>query len=328
MIQIRSSDSYLDKSNILSQITEYDIFRYYCLSFKDIGIKFCSELRKDVTPTCSIVPYNNKLLYKDFGNGESHDCFSYVQKKYGLTFIEALRVIDNDFGLGLQAGTIHKSQIALTYGNQKVEDRKPTVIKKKGRNWNADDDKFWMQFGITRRLLTIFEVQPIEYFWINEFRYKCEKLAYAYCFDGRYKIYQPLSPKETKWFSNTRKEDIQGYKQLDPFGYMVILASSLKDVMTLEVLGYQAVALQGEMQTPPPKLIEHFKSRFDLVAVLYDNDYTNPENPGQTMANKICATYNLLNIVIPTHYQSKDISDLVRDHGLECAKRIVKIQIP
>jgi len=60
------------------------------------------------------------------------------------------------------------------------------------------------------------------------------------------------------------------------------------------------------------------------VIVLYDNDFDKESNPGQTMAVKICKKYGLDNIVIPSYYRSKDISDLIRDHGLQEAKNVIK----
>lgn len=327
MIQIRKSDAYLDKDSVLCRVSEYDIFKFYCHSFSKLGDKFCSELRQDRSPTCSIIPYNGKLLYKDFGNGESHDCFSYVARKYNLTFIEVLKVIDADFGLGLHIGTATKAQMAITYGDQVIEERRPVVISKRTRRWTNEDVKFWGKFGINLELLTKFAIEPIDYFWINEVRYSCHTLAYAYNINGRYKIYRPLET-EGKWFSNTTKNDIQGYGQLKDSGDIVFLASSLKDVMTLNAMGFEAIAMQSEMQMPPEKLINHLKQRFDLVVVLYDNDFHSDTNPGQTMANKICNTYQLINVIIPAHYKSKDISDLVKDHGIDCAKRIITIQLP
>ena len=327
MIESRSSDAYLHKDSILCKISEYDIFRYYCHNFKNYGDKFCSELREDRSPTCSIVPWKGKVIYKDFGSGDSHDCFSYVQAKYGLTFSEAMRVIDTDFGLGLQSGTVIKSQIAITYGTQDVIDRRPTKIEKKARQWNVEDKNFWSQFHISKHLLTKFGVQPIDYFWINEARYRCHSLSYVYNINGRYKVYRPFET-EGKWYSNTSKDDIQGWRQLKDNGDIVILASSLKDVMCLNVLGYEAIALQSEMQMPSAELIKQLSERFTVVAVLYDNDFEKDANPGQTMANKICAEFNLINIILPAHYKSKDISDLMRDHGVEVAEKIVKIQLP
>lgn len=327
MIESRSSDAYLHKDSILCKISEYDIFRYYCHNFKNYGDKFCSELREDRSPTCSIVPWKGKVIYKDFGSGDSHDCFSYIQAKYGLTFSEAMRVIDTDFGLGLQSGTVIKSQIAITYGTQDVIERRPTKIEKKARQWNVEDKNFWSQFHIPKHLLTKFGVQPIDYFWINEARYRCHTPSYVYNINGHYKVYRPFET-EGKWYSNTSKDDIQGWRQLKDNGDIVILASSLKDVMCLNVLGYEAIALQSEMQMPSAELIKQLSERFTVVAVLYDNDFEKDANPGQTMANKICAEFNLINIILPAHYKSKDISDLMRDHGVEVAEKIVKIQLP
>jgi hypothetical protein len=284
-------------------------------------------LREDRSPTCSIVPWKGKVIYKDFGSGDSHDCFSYVQAKFGLTFSEAMRVIDTDFGLGLQTGTVIKNQIAITYGTQEVIDRRPTKIEKKARPWSVEDKNFWSEFHIPKHLLIKFGVQPIDYFWINEARYRCHSLSYVYNINGRYKIYRPFET-EGKWYSNTSKDDIQGWRQLKDNGDIVFLASSLKDVMCLNVLGYEAIALQSEMQMPSAELIKQLNERFNVVAVLYDNDFEKDANPGQTMANKICAEFNLINVILPAHYKSKDISDLMKDHGIEIAERIVQIQLP
>ena len=49
----------------------------------------------------------------------------------------------------------------------------------------------------------------------------------------------------------------------------------------------------------------------------YDNDFRSLENPGQTMALKICEKFKYSNIVIPDHYGCKDPSDLVKAHGLQ-----------
>ena len=75
MIKNRNSDEHLHTDIILSKITEYDIFKYYCLNFRDLGKKFCSDLRSDKTPTVAIVMWNNKLLYK------SHNKFIFKNNK-------------------------------------------------------------------------------------------------------------------------------------------------------------------------------------------------------------------------------------------------------
>lgn len=331
MIEARKSDDYLHTSVILEKITEYDIFRHYCHNFKEFNTKFCSELRRDNNPTCSIIYLNGKLLYKDFGTGESHDCFSYVQARYNLTFIEALKVIDTDFGLNLANKTEYTKSVATTYGidNQVLKEKQAVRIKKKKRSWTKEDLDYWGLFNIQLSTLTKFAVEPISHFWINESRFTCDSITYAYHLNGMYKLYSPLK-KENKWFSNTNSQCIQGLQGLQGVKeeQLLILTKSLKDVMCLYEMGYYAIALQSETLMPSTELIRKLRTKFYNIVILYDNDYTSDTNPGQTMANKICQEYGFQNIIIPDHYESKDISDVIKNHGITTAERILKLQLP
>jgi hypothetical protein len=320
-IEFRNSDEYLHTSVILSKITEYDIFRHYCSNFKAVGDKFCSDLRKDNSPTVSIIQWNNKLLYKDFGRADhSFDCFGYVSYKYSVTFIEALAIISNDFGLGLTSKS--STSVAITYGKKDFPPKLKTMIRVKYRRWNLKDASYWTQYCITRELLVKFGVHPIEYYWINETRFKCTDISYVFHFNSGYKIYNP-NQTDYKWFSNVGKETIQGYDQLPENGEVVFLTSSLKDVMCLEVLGYPSIALQSEMQMPSEETIQSLYKGFKQVVVLYDNDYTSEDNPGQLMASRICEKYALKNVCIPSSYKSKDVSDLIKNHGKEVSSKII-----
>jgi hypothetical protein len=318
-IRSRKSEDHLHTDVILSKITEYDIFMYYCPSFKKFGKKFCSELRSDKNPTAHIISWNNKLLYKDFGNSEhTFDCFDYVKEKYSCSFTSALRIIDCDFNLGLSA---RKEAIQFTMGcmayRQKspaLQLHKPVIIRKKKRNWNNEDANFWRKYLISKKILTIFAVEPINYYWVNENRFSCKSITYAFKFNNRYKIYSPYEDKN-KWLSNTKKTDIQGYSQLPDKGNKLIITSSLKDVMCLYVAGYNAIALQSEMQMPEEKLISELRNRFNTIEILYDNDFDKVNNPGQTMAKKICNLYGFNNICIPDEFGCKDPSDLVKHIG-------------
>lgn len=327
-VNARRSEDYLHTDVILSKITEYDIFRFYCPNFKQVGQKFKSDLRSDNSPTVSIVMWKGRLLYKDFGRPDhTFNCFGYVMHKYSLGFRECLCVISTDFGLGLTKHNSNSAVVAKTYGVQEIEEKKGAIIRVKRRAWDTRDKEFWEQFGITKTLLTKFRVSPIEYFWINETRFRCYTISYAYDFPLGRKLYCPLE-SDHKWYSNTPKECVQGYDQLPQTGAVVFLTSSLKDIMCLEVLGYQSVALQSEMQMPDEALIKELKSRFDRVVVLYDNDYDSETNPGQTMAEKICDEYTLINVCIPAEYQSKDISDLIKNHGVGEADNFIKNSLP
>ena len=318
-IKSRNSNDHLHTDVILSKITEYDIFVYYCPSFKKLGKKFNSDLREDKSPTVYITPYNGKLLYKDFGNPDhTFDCFNYIKYKYNCSFIDALRIIDCDFNLGLSANIAGKQFTMGIMGYRQKEtpdfNKIPVIIRKKKRLWNKEDAKFWSKYLVSKKILTKFAVEPISYFWVNNNRFTCKSISYAFKFKNRYKIYSPYEDKN-KWLSNTNKTDVQGYNQLPKNGERLIITSSLKDVMCLYAAGYHAIAMQSEMQIPDEKLISELKERFNTIEILYDNDFNKEANPGQAMAKKICSLYGFKNICLPKQFESKDPSDLVNTVG-------------
>jgi hypothetical protein len=317
-IASRSSEDHLHTDVILGKISEYDIFMYYIPEFKELGKKFCSSLREDKTPTVSIIPYNGKLLYKDFGNSDhTFDCFHYVKYKYGCSFIDALRIIDCDFNLKLSSNIEAKkfTMGIMGYKQKPPEFKKSLVIiRKKKRQWNKQDAKFWSKYLISKKILSMFAVEPISHFWVNETRFTCKSVSYAFKFKNRYKIYSPYE-SNNKWLSNTKKADIQGFNQLPKSGNRLIITSSLKDVMCLYAAGYHSIAMQSEMQIPDEKLISELQERFNTIDILYDNDFDKESNPGQTVAKKICDLYGFNNIYIPSKFKSKDPSDLIHKVG-------------
>jgi len=323
MIQARRSEDILTKDVLLSKVSEYQIFKYFCTHFNDVDRKFKSDLREDKTPTVSITAFRGRLWYKDFGYPDhSFDCFAYVGYKYNLNFYETLKYIDNSFGLGLSTG-IRVDRPIPKVESRRFKEKGKANIQVRTRPWSVDDDRYWGQFCIGKRILRIFDVQPISHYWINEQRFTCNTVSYRYRFDCGYKIYRPLE-RDFKWSSNVGVQCLQGYRQLPENGGTLFLTSSLKDVMCMAILKYPSIALQSEMLVPSEGTIKEAQARFKEVIVLYDNDFDNPRNPGQTMAAKICSKYRLDNLVIPSHYCSKDISDLIKDHGLETAKDVIK----
>lgn len=330
MIKHRTSDAHLHSEEILKKITEFDIFKYYCSTFKSTERKFCSELREDRTPSVSIKALDNgRLWYKDFGYPDhSFDCFSYIRAKYGCTFKEALHLIDNDFGLGLSSfktNGIYSMGFIGMHSKEQPEVKPEVKIKIRARRWEEKDKKFWSKFKISKKTLLKFDVRPIDHYWINYHIFDCS-LSYAYQLNGRYKIYSPHD--KVKWISNTRSGNVQGWTQLPAKGNFVVLTSSLKDVMCLYELGLYAVALQSEMQMPAEEFIKALQKRFEEVIIFYDNDFNSIENPGQTMAKKICDKFKLRNICIPSELAVKDISDYISTNkSLKDAKRLIEKQI-
>ena len=312
MIQHRDSNAHLSVEEVLARISEEEIFRRYCRNFRKINVKFSSELRHDPRPSAMIFQGNTRLRYIDYGYRQhSFDCFGLVMHMYSCTFKEALRIIDADMNLGLMSG---RPSVVMVQPSERMIRVKKTEILVKVRPWELCDRLYWDMYLIDRDTLELAGVRPISHYWINRVRYNAKRICYAYTEHApKLKIYSPFD-EMFKWQGNVSKR-VQGLRLLPKAGERVVLTSSLKDVLSLRMVGVPALALQSESEMPDPRMIAWLRLRFKRVEVMYDNDFTKTPNPGQQMANRICEEYGLVNIIIPQEYMCKDPSDLMEMHG-------------
>lgn len=304
----------LSKEAILEKITPYDIFKYYIPSFKDLGIKFRSELRKDTKPTCSVKRVGLSFLYRDFAEFETLDCFSYVMKKYNISFFQALQLIDKDFNLGLSSFKIENFKEPPKYEieklkNNEIEKYEINIVK---RNFIKADQLFWTKlFEIPLNILEDYKIYPISGFYLNGIYYKCN-LAYAYEFNINskiyYKIYQPYE-KSQKWLNNCPSTYLQGINNLEDNTDLLIITKSLKDVIVLKLIGINAVAPQGETVYFDSHM-DIFKEKYKRIVLLYDND-----SPGVKASKIISERYDIEELFLPNEI-AKDVSDFVKEKSL------------
>jgi hypothetical protein len=317
----------LTKEIIFKYVTSYEIFKKYSRNFREVGRSFLSDFRQESNPSCQISFIGNDLLYTDFGLGKSFRAINFVMALFGLTYHEALKKINEDFGLGLGVNVgqrggskVHRINVSEVNTNFKKHEIKSILVRK--RNYLQHDLEFWGRFGITKPTLELFNVVPISNYWINGKHYLAAKHSYSYNFyfeDNIYrrKIYQPFS--KLKWLSNGGKV-VQGEVALPYGGELLIITKSLKDVMTLYELGYTAVAPNAESMFLPIEYFEKQRQRFKRIVILFDNDET-----GQVFSHRFFDLYDIdKEIFIPQKYGCKDISDLVCSYGMDEAKTLLK----
>jgi hypothetical protein len=311
----------LNKENVLKCVATYDIFKKYCLGFEQVGKAFKSPLRNDDKhPSAFIIYYNGDLLFKDFGKG-SYRAISFVMEYFKLSYTEALQKLNADFDLGLGGLKSLKKGLGTHFINKlEFREKEPSIITIKRKEFNNDDIDYWNQYYITLQTLQLFNVFSISNFAINDYLYFSEKLSYSYDYYWensifRRKIYQPLS--FNKWYSNGGAI-VQGEGMLPKEGELLIITSSLKDVMTLYELGYIAIAPTSETSFVPDKYFLKQNTRFKRIILFMDSDKTGIE------ANiRLSEKWNLSYIIIPEGYNSKDISDLVKNYNKETANKLL-----
>ena len=306
--RIKQQNNIITLDDILSKVTEYDIYSRYIGHFK-IGLIYNSPFRKDKNPSFGIF-YSKKsgrLLFKDHGTGECGDVIKFVSLYTGITnYNDILNRIVKD--LNITNNTVLKASKEYKIPTE-------TVIGVVRQDWTDVDKQYWSQFGITIDTLKKFNVSSIKYYLCNgivKAIYKDTNPMYAYKVYNHFKIYRPLADKYTKWRNNLTEIDIQGYEQLPESGNLLIITKSLKDVMCLYEMGYTAISPSSESTFIPDKVLKQLKKRFKRILICFDRDASGVKN-----MRKISLKTGLNGFLVHKKYKSKDISDAVKNNGFE-----------
>jgi Crassvirales DNA primase len=331
---IQESDT-ITKEEILAKISEVDIIEYYLNIKLKYNTIINSPFRKDRNPSFSFkIGEGSSVLAKDFGSGETFDCFNIVQKLYNCNFFEALKIISTDFKIKDYNNITDNS--SLLVNNTKDElytkyliDKQKNIISIQKQAFTKTDIDYWSKYHIPIKTLVKFDVFSCKYVWYNKSlikTYSNNNPVYAYRFIESdqyvYKIYCPFKDKKYKWLFNGSSVSLEGYNQLPLFGDVLIITKSMKDVMSLHELGYNSVSLQAEGNKLQYDTYIKLSKRFNKIVILYDNDDCGIRN-----SNKLAKEYNINQIMIPLDSKCKDIADYIEIFGIEKSKELIKCLI-
>lgn len=322
-------------------MTDKDILERY-MGITRIPCMIQSPLREDdKNPSFSLFASGRNIYWKDFGTGDKGSIVKLMALLWNVTYKEALLKIKLDAGQKIPFFNL----IRRYKGKQHVINN--STISVKTREWKPWDKEYWNSYGISLKFCNWCNVHPISHAFFTKTDEETgkkstvcipmDKYAYAY-FEWKddkqsIKLYQPYS-QTMKWLSKHDSSVWDLWKQAFQWAdkksnEAVILTSSRKDAMCLwENLKIPAMSLQGEGYIPKPQVMKQVFEKFKTVYLWYDNDYSHKDdNPGQDNAKKLIESFHgLHNIVIPSEYQSKDPSDLVKNWGKDILKDIWQTQ--
>jgi len=330
MFDLKEAYKDITIDEILSNVSEYNLWKHYCKNFDDLDKSFLSELYEDSRPSCRIfISADNTILYKDFGTGECHNWCTYIQAKYNCTFKEALDIVANDFSLRKKKPDI-KPNIIIGKLEEPKRAKKKSFIDIISQPYTLTDYDYWKQYHIPLELLEEYNVFSAKHVYLHRgdkvtiFNYNKSNPVYAYRFNGAdsysYKIYFPYANKQYKWlFSGGSADDIEGLDQLPLHGETLILTKSLKDCMCYKLIGYPAISLQGEANRLPNELVVKLLRRFTKIIINYDND-----EQGIKSTERLKEQYRFDHFYIDT---AKDLSDYIKENNLDRAKELIHNKI-
>lgn len=300
-------DYSLTLSNILTRIDEYGLYCHYLNFEPDIRTTFSSPIREgDYSPSFSF--YNAKpgseveFLWKDSAINKSGTIAQLLMYMYSITFEEALRKIDSDFKLGFTDGNFNiNTEKKLLFKKPKKKDE--TTISVNSIPFSEEGLKYWESFNISEKLLKEYNVTELFSSTINNKVFYYKTITFAYRIGDRYKIYSPMNVKY-KFINNYKSTFAEGFIQLKKDSDKLIITKSLKDVMVLRSLNYEAISPRSENTVLPKEYFKWVNTHYKKIRVLFDNDMKH--NGDRYPYNKV---------YIPKDSNCKDISDFIREYG-------------
>ena len=300
--------------DLLEKVSDYDIYSYYLGSFKPKTLMNSPLRPDDKIPSFAIFPSKSgDLLFKDHGTGEAGNALKFIKLYKGIQTRdelekELLRIVKR-LNPTSSAATVTRSYAP----------RGDTDIGIVRQPFTEVDKKYWKQFHISIDTLKKFNVFSIKYFLCNGVvrgTYKEDNPMYAYKVYEKFKIYRPLASKYTKWRTNLTNRHVQGLAELpQEGGNLLIITKSLKDVMCLHEMGFNAIAASSETTFIPKDIIQALRSKWKHIVILYDRDAAGMQN-----ARKYSKEYKLDAIFVHKKFKAKDVSDAVKANGFFAIK--------
>jgi hypothetical protein len=314
----------ISTKNLISDLAEVPrewVFEYYLklterLSGQSLKIKSIFSSRDKVPSMCIYTDSKGHYKFKDFSSGYGGDGLSLVMHLYNLENRgKASFKIMEDYNVYISNNTY----VPIDYKPHS----KYVVSDYEMRHWNTLDQIYWKSFRISSNILEKHNVFPLLFYTMikedddgNLLESMTIKGNFIYGYfreDGTlYKIYTPKN-KDNKFIKV--KDYIQGSDQLEFKSKYLIITSSLKDLMCFKVLGIsgiESIAPDSENSVIPENFMRPLLDKYQKIIVLFDND-----EAGIRSAEKYKKKYGFeyVNLVM-----SKDLSDSVRDHGVEAVR--------
>lgn len=318
---------------ILNKISAYDIYRYYIGEDIPINRAFSSPMpnRRDNNPSFVINSKGGKLHHRDFADDTySGDCVDFVQQQQMLvSYNDALRVINRDFGLGLGYGE-DKGNIerrAPVFKAPLIEDRRESFIQVATKRFTEEELRWWGEYHITEQELKDNQIYSVDRLFVDRKRSSMKKgdLVFGYLYVDKWKIYKPLAPKEDKWLSSVSFFTPDQLDNVKVGCGKAIVTKSRKDLIIIKKIFPYVCGVQNEsLQALSKETISHLRDSKAEVYINYDNDLA-----GKKSSIRITRQYGFKHINVPddyTKHKIKDFSDMSKIMGMQAVEDYFKLK--
>ena len=312
---------------ILERISEYDIFRFYYPGKWKLNVATHSPFRKDDNPSFIIGTKHGNVSYIDFAETSKRgNWFNFVQTLYNLSYFNALKLIDKDFGLGISSGVIGDYKVITSAYEQPEElTKKYAVIQAVTRKFTKEELSYWAQYHLDIQDLKENNVYSLSKVYLNKqlFSLKESDLRFGYFYDGTWKIYRPYIDPKFKWVpNNVPISTLEGKDNIVNCD-VALVTKSKKDLMVIRKIFPCVAAVQNEgLACFSQENVDFLKANSKKQILSFDSDPTGVKNSKQ-----ITELFGFEYLNVPRSYLSdgiKDFADLAKDYGMNALEKILK----
>jgi len=243
-LQLNFDNIITNTDELLSKVSEKDIYEYYLgHSIKDGKLYKC-PFHNDSSPSIGfkLMP-SDTLIHRCFGCGARGNSINFVSKLLNLSYKDTINRIKTDLIVEER-----KSFSTKIKSERFSSEPKGNIFPVKQYFCKTDYD-YWNSYFIPLKLLQKYNVSACKQVFVKKedtfylfAEYSNTNPIYCYTINNSFKIYRPFNPtKRGKWLNSILTEDIQGMQQLPKSGDLLIITSSMKDVLVLKILGYLVI---------------------------------------------------------------------------------------
>lgn len=308
---------------ILERVDEYTLYCSYLEYAPLIGAKYLSPIRiamgKEADGDPSFGVYEKKygrgpheFMWKDQGVGVHGDIFDLVKTLYQLqTRHQAMQQVLVD------AGVIPGESLKPIVDLSEKRYMGYSDITITSRKLNRAEINYWDRINVGQALLDEYLTTAVKMYWLYEDQEAPrfpKGMCFAYRMWDKYQLYFPQEVKKKKFRTDFTDACLPGFLQLKYNSELLIITKSYKDVIALRSFGYEAVAPRGESVMVPKDFLEHFKTKYRRILILFDNDLKHKGDD-----------YEFEKIYVPKEISTdKDPTDFCGNHGIDATAEMLR----
>lgn len=295
----------------------YDIYMY--LEGK-VEKKMKCPWRRDEHESFGFFQKDGLWMWKDLAKEEVGTAIEFVQKKYGLSFGDAMKKIIFDFGWDTEK--VNAKPVIINW--ERKEDV-PIHISFSSKPFEKRHHEYWNCAGVSEEDCKRKNCYAIKDLAINRkiFRLGADEIGFAYYCEeeDKVKIYLPDRPKDNRFYNNVSYFHLWNANNVTSCSDLIV-QKSMKDLIVTSVITPCVIATQAEAtKIFNEEVVRKIDGIAENIWVWYGSDMDGVEK-----CKKITNQFNWRYINTPKKYLP-DVNDtygMAKLYGLKAVEEFMK----